>query len=251
MSFNRFQNDFVASVQENKLSDSLVDEIIPIGRLSADRVIQIYNSDYLARMTEALGENFESLWLVLGDEGFFDLCRRYIAKNPSKVKDLANYGLEMPAFLEESELLEEWPFLRDLAEFELSFWKMFHSSYPLAEPSPLDPMNLSDTKFSFENVVIHQSDWDVVSIWRNRESVADEIELDWDRRTFHLIYRQETTVHLLELSEKQYSLLTCMQGGENLGEALEKIDISGDEVQDLFSKLKSQNVPLARWNMLD
>ena len=249
MSFHKFQNDFLVSVRENKLIDGLVDEIVPIGRLDTDRVIKVYNSDYFARMTEALGENFESLWFVLGDEGFFDLCRNYIKKFPSSARDLANYGNEMPKFLQESSYIEEWPFLRDLAEFELNFWKMFHSDYPLVESSILDPLNLSETRFSFENIILHCSDWDVVSIWRNRESVADEVEIDWERKTYHLIFRNDVTVHLLELSEKQYSLLFTMQSGNTLGAALEVVDISGEEVQDLFSKLKSQKVPLASWDM--
>lgn len=250
MQFDSFQNDFLNSVREKKLNVDLSDEIVPIGQLNAERVIKIYNSDYFARMTEALGENFESLWFVLGDEGFFDLCKSYIMKHPSSARDLANYGFEMPAFLQENGFLEEWPFLRDLAEFELSFWKMFHSDYPLVEPSPINPENLSESTFSFENVELFKSQWDVVSIWRNRESVADEVELDWDRKTFYLMYRHDVTVHLMELSEEQHSLLTSMKAGARLGAALELVDITGEEVQDLFSKFKAQNVPLAIWDML-
>jgi len=245
--FHKFQNDFLISVQENKPSDKLVDDIVPIGSLSAERVIKIYNSDYFARMTEALGETFESLWFVLGDEDFFDLCEKYIVKHPSRVKDLASYGLEMPDFLEDIGLLDEWPFLKDLAEFELIFWKMFHSDYPLVEPVALDPVRLSDIKFSFENVILYRSNWDVISVWRNRELVADEVEIDWDKKVFHLIFRHEVTVHLLELTEAQYSLLISMQNGADLGRALESVEISSEKVQELFSKLKNERVPLAHW----
>jgi hypothetical protein len=245
---DEFQDNFLASVQEDKLNESIADDIIPIGNLNNDRVIQIYHTDYFARMTEALGETFESIWFVLGDEDFFDLCKKFIISHPSKVKDLANYGQEMPNFIYKIGLLEEWPFLKDLAEFELNFWKMFHANYPIVEPLPIDSTNLSDTMFSFENVILYKSDWDVVSIWRNREGVAEDVEIDWEGKKFHLIFRRDISVHMLELSEKQYALLLSMQKGKNLGAAFDSIDISGDEVQDLFSKLKNENVPLVKWD---
>lgn len=248
MSFHKFQDEFLISVQENKLQADISEEIIPIGHLNPDRVIKIYNSDYFARMTEALGETFESVWFVLGDEDFFKLAKSYIINHPSTVKDLANYGLDMPSFIEEMELLEDWPFLRDLAEFELKFWKMFHSDYPVIEPLTVDPLKLSDTKFCFENIVLFQSSWDVVGIWRKRESVADEVEIDWDKKIFYLIYRHEVSVHLLKLTENQYSLLLSMQKGSELGKALESVEISSEEVQELFSKLKDERIPLLKWD---
>ena len=76
----KFQKNFVNGVVNGNLSEYLESKIIPVGSLNQKQVLQVYTNDYYARLTEALGESFEAIWAVLGDEEFFKVCHEYIKK---------------------------------------------------------------------------------------------------------------------------------------------------------------------------
>ena len=97
-------------------------------------------------------------------------------------------------------------------------------------------------------MALYHSSWDVVSVWRNRESHSEDIEIDWEKRFFYLLFRKEVSVYMLEVTEKQFDLLRFMQNGDELAKALDTIDIGAGELQELFSMLKAQNVPIVQWN---
>ena len=47
--------------------------IRPAGRLkTAASALEVYRRAYVARLTEALGDTYEAVWSVLGDDVFFD-----------------------------------------------------------------------------------------------------------------------------------------------------------------------------------
>lgn len=250
MDIFNFQKYFVPSIINNELDGVIEEEIIPIGQLSTKKVIEIYNADYFARITEAIGENFESLWFVLGDEEFFLLCEKFILQNPSHVKNLSHYGANLPQFLEKEGYKSDYPFIIDLALFEVSFWKLFHLEFNSSKLSIFNYQDIEDTKFSFDFVHLFTSKWDVVSIWRNRESKADDVEIDWDNEIFYLLYRNEEKVNLLKVTEAQYEVLVMLKEGCRLDQALERANIEPEEIEMLFKSLRINFVPISLWDPL-
>ena len=109
-----------------ELAHQLRDEIIPIGNLSVEATLDIYQRDYHARLSEVLGSTFETLWMILGDEDFQRLCLDYIASHPSTFRNLINYGHQMPEFLHRHRFSLEFPFLAAVAKLELAFQRVFH-----------------------------------------------------------------------------------------------------------------------------
>jgi hypothetical protein len=57
--------------------------IVPGGTLDAAGALEVYRRGYRARLTEQLGETYPSVWRVVADDDFFELCRAYIAAHPS------------------------------------------------------------------------------------------------------------------------------------------------------------------------
>jgi len=103
------------------------------GTLKMFEAVEVYSYGYPARLFEALGETFETVWKVLGDEDFQSLCLVYIKKHPSKSRNLSDYGESFSEFIEGHLPQEEARgLLVDLARFEWAFKECFHSPY---EPS--------------------------------------------------------------------------------------------------------------------
>ncbi|MFX5734457.1 DNA-binding domain-containing protein, partial [Acinetobacter baumannii] len=85
-----------------------------------------YRRGYRARLTEALGETYEAVWRVLGDEEFFSATRSFIAEEPSRSYNLSDYGQRFPDFLS-ARYQQEAGFLGHLAHLEWAFKSCFHS----------------------------------------------------------------------------------------------------------------------------
>ena len=70
------------SIISQKIDPQLLNGIIPGGNLSTQEALEVYLNGYPARLTDALGQVYEAVWPVLGDEEFFRVCREYILKYP-------------------------------------------------------------------------------------------------------------------------------------------------------------------------
>ena len=93
------QRRFVRSV--TFMTDpELVAAVTGGGKLSAAEAVDVYRGGYPARLTDALGETYETCWRVLGDEGFFAAAQTYISRHPSRSHNLSDYGEAFPEFLE-------------------------------------------------------------------------------------------------------------------------------------------------------
>src|SRR5688572_29447575 len=85
MNLTALQKAFAKAVYLSKKNpEELLHEIIPGGSLDVKGALGVYQNGYPARLTEQLGETFEAVWWVLGDEDFLTVCRTYIAENGSQ-----------------------------------------------------------------------------------------------------------------------------------------------------------------------
>lgn len=144
----------------------------------------MYRDGYLSRLTEQLGETFESVWWVLGDELYFSLAGEFIRGHRSSSHNLSDYGQEFPDFLGSAPAAAEFPFLVDLARFELGFQRLFHTAchagLPPREWEQVDPER---TRFVFgEAVMLHRADFAVSEIWKLRKGPQQSpTGMDWSR----------------------------------------------------------------------
>lgn len=233
------KSDFVASVLKGEFVRSdMSDQMIPIGDLTAQDVLDIYYSDYSARMKEALGEFYETVWFLLGDEDFFSLCEEYIDENPSQLRDLNQYGDEFPAFLKAHELSIDLPYLFEVAEFEKNFWKLFHADVETLEQ--VFPQNLESARCRFSNgLVLLSFDYNILALWDLRKGNISEEQWEHDvdiNISQHILLRREKDqVFIHSISKAEYSLLAELQKGVEVGEALSSIDITSEGVSNVFA----------------
>ncbi len=240
-----FQHVFVSNVLEGKGCKDLLAKMVPVGTLSKEEVIQVYSQDYYARLTEALGESYEACWAVLGDESFFALIRELLKEYPSKDADLGKAGFDFPVFLKTHPVGEDYPFLHDLAEFEKGFWRMFHmekSEGVQLQPEEMEAMISKPLNFSLR--MEHYSwEYKINNIWQQRKLGFDGMELShFQGRQNIILCRTIDKVNALEIKDGQSELLGHLISGLKLEEALDKVEIQGEEIQSLFYLLKEFNL---------
>lgn len=245
MSLQKFQKSFLKTIDgENNLW--LKTHIIPGGSLSIEQSIDVYRGDYVARLSEAIGESFESIWFVLGDEDFFKLSHDYIKNNPSQVRDLGSYGTNLPEYIVSTSYQEEFPFLSELARYEQTFWRFFHSD-PVNAYDPFGQIAAEDLGHSRwlmpELSLLGSWDFDIPAIFAAREGIADESELDFEIPTACLMLKLDQNIKTFRLTNNQYSTLANLAEGATIEEALCG---TPNEIQGLFALLKQQGIPLRR-----
>jgi len=168
---------FSRRISSNEPLPTIGDWIEPGGRLSSsDQAMNVYERAYIARLTESLGETFEATWAVLGDQGFFTVCEYYIRKNGSNSYNLFDVANDFPTFISEVDFSNDFPFLYDLACFELLFAKVFHQKRSPVPRIKMDTAALNENaKFVFhQNMHFFESTYKVHGIWKQRKSQDQE-----------------------------------------------------------------------------
>jgi len=239
-----FQKTFLNSIQDDQ-NIELQSLIKPAGTLSAAQAIQVYRGDYKARLSEAIGELYESIWYVLGDEEFFSVAKEYIESHPSSVKELGSYAKDFPIYLKTHPLSEDFPFLSQLAEFEQIFWKFFHQ----AETQIYDPFidieakDLGASTFSFpEQCRLFSWPWSIDKIFEARSGESDQ-ELDWDQPSSCMLVKLNQRISVFKLTHHQYRTLCNICNGDSIESSLEG---NPEDVSSLFSLLRTQMIPLRK-----
>lgn len=237
----KYQETFVSNVIKKELSDHLDSMIIPVGELSNEEVIGVYHGDYFARYTEALGEIFETVWAVVGDDEFFTLAHDYIDSNPSHYRELGEVRRQFPEFLKSHRLQNEFPFLVDVAYFENIFWDIFHLKRSEKTSNiDLDFQTFISTQFDFnEGVKIFSFDYKIFDLWKLRKVGLNNFTENIKLPQFLILYKKGALVEASELSANQYQIIQNLMNNQNLEEAIAEVEVSSDEIQSLFTLFSS------------
>lgn len=219
------------------------------GKLSAAEALAVYRAGYPARLTEALGETFETCWRVLGDEQFFAVAKDYIARTPSLSHNLSDYGATFPDFLESPAFGRfgiSAPYLGDLARFEWSFKELFHEA-PRAglEPQGLAAAARPDSVLTLGPRRLLALRHRVYGLWkRDRADDTPVADREWTGPERVLLYKKGgNDVFVRVLSAAEHSALAALSAGRPLEAALaaaEGLDAAG--AQELFAFLAGERL---------
>ena len=210
--------------------DRLLESVVPGGTLDVAGSLAVYRNGYFARLTEQLGETYQTVWAVIGDERFFALCESYIASHLSSSHNLSDYGRDFAAFLDAGPEAAEAPFLAELARFELVFHDLFHAAgHQGLEARELASLaDLGGVKLRLGAAVrLVACRRAVYELFRHRhDQVAPD--LDVERPQWVLMFKQAGEVLAREVDEATYAALEAFQEGWTVDDALERA-IARDE----------------------
>lgn len=215
-----------------------------LGDVSA--VIGMHHRGYVARLTEALGQRYEGMWWVLGDEDFFAVCRDYITEKPSERFNLNFYGEDFPEWAAAHTIAEEIPFLEDLGRFERAFFRLFHAADPGGSTPAVfqEFLQGGDCVLAFaDGFELFASDYAVYELWqcRKREADSDEDLPDLEQPTRVALYRYQGAVYVKDFSAEEFALLKLLRDG-SANAVLTEGDFTPETVSAVFAFLMSSSV---------
>jgi hypothetical protein len=249
LTLQQYQQQFNKAMyqgDQSLLSPSLIEAITPGGLLSPRASLRVYSHGHFVRLTEALGETYEAVWWVSGDEDFFALVKKFILSHPSQFYNLSAYGQEFPIFLEQECPFPDLAFLPDLARFEWLFKQIFHA--PQHEPASAKSIQAigqnGHVRLDFgESVSLFSSAWAIYDIWKLRgTSHEGQPDVAWDREQRVLLYKKDSQIFVNELTAVEFQLCTDLLSGatveDTMSRAAETIpDLTSEQVSRFFQML--------------
>jgi hypothetical protein len=216
--------------------------IKPNDRLSSFDRLEIYNRQYWFRVIGAVAEDFSALQAVVGANSFDALVLAYLRKNPSTSYTLRNLGAKLPQWLERHAEFSgrRHQLALDVAQLEWAYVEAFDGARvpPLTEEDfagltelstlSLQPhVQLLALRYPVDELVlaVHQASpaKDAASNAVAKRRTKRRTPLPPMRRsaTYLAVHRFDDTVYYRRLEHEAYLMMSSLQQGSALGEAIE------------------------------
>ncbi|PJZ78532.1 putative DNA-binding domain-containing protein [Leptospira neocaledonica] len=251
MNPEEFRNLFSSTLLGKEEGPLLQDQILAGGKLEPNSAIAVYQNAYLARFTDALGEKYETVWKILGDEDFFETAQTFIRENSSNSYNISNYGDTFPNFLKEN--FPEHPILCEIADFELHVFRIFHfSKNEGADLSDsLSEKEADDLKINFhKSVQFLEYSYPVYDLWKTENS-EDLSKFLNEKKQYLVLGKKGSDLFILEIEEWEWAFGKSLAEGKSILESLEILGtppkglgsisefLSGMKTNRLVSKVSS------------
>jgi hypothetical protein len=203
--------------------------------LTREHRLDVYVNAYRSRLIEAISKDFSTCFKALGEERFEKIIFEYVEARPSTSFNIVDVGENLPKFLSEHPILEEFPFLEDLASLEwLVLQSFFAENLPVLSTTKLQglsPESYSTATFKIDPAVfVFKSRWKL-KIGESDRPVKEE--------TLFLISRKDYDVEVETLDQAEFLLLEAFRSGKTLQticEDLESRNITPSQIQAAFAR---------------
>lgn len=192
--------------------------------LDAATRLSVYGDGYFLRLLEALASDFPAVKRALGENDFRVLAADYLKTNPSRSPSLADLGSALPRFAGSHQLVRRHPFLPDLARLERGVMtRLLTGRLPALDPEALRKIRAEDWErvsvILDPTVLLIKATWPIERLWRRRElpAKAGGRMIRRARAQWLVIFRDEAWVKVVEISEREWTLLKQIKEGARLG----------------------------------
>lgn len=190
--FPRATENYFANIiidQTESPSEQFLQSITPAGNLNALEALMVYRGDYEARLTEALQNKYDGVFLLAGNDLFQDLARLYLSVEKSSYKDLKDFGDTFPKWLKESAPLHpEMHYLYQIATID----QMFHHLFHIQAPTSCELVT-ENAKTIFLNLGEHIQHTGftlpALTLWQHRNEEQLPSQFDWDKNEYTIIIK--------------------------------------------------------------
>lgn len=180
---------------------------------------------------KALSAAYPVLRMLVGEEFFTAMARRYGQAYPSGDPDLNRFGAHFAEFLQDFPHTAQYPYFPDMARLE---WALHRAHFAAdaegltaADLAGLDPEQADAARFTLHSAChLLESDWAVAALWQahqvgGADPAAVEFPSEMAAPCHAIVVRPAWKVDLLPLSRAAHAALTALQAGQTLGEALD------------------------------
>jgi hypothetical protein len=220
------QSNFSASITD-------VDAPMPQGMVATTERLNIYRNNLAVSLSEALGQAFPVVKILVGDEFFAGMAQVYVQQNKPTSPLLMEYGDTFSTFIAEFPPAASIPYLADIALVEYAWLRAYHAAD--TDPAVINvlgiiPEDKLDTKIFrlHPSFYLLNSEWPIASIWHaHQENGAPDLSGLQTTPEHMMIVRPQLDVQISIVSEESYAFADALRDGMALGaacEALEDID---------------------------
>jgi hypothetical protein len=202
------------------------EEIRGDGIAAAER-LDVYRSNTLGALTDALADAFPVVCQLVGERFFAAVAQAFVYAQPPASSCLAEYGAGLPEFLAGFEAARGLPYLPDTARLDWAVHRAFHApdaaALDPARVTAIAPSDYDRLRFTPHPACrIVTSRFPVDRIWRAHHGDGGfaDIDLTQDGGCRVLIDRHDTAIRLLELGDGECALLKALFAARPLGEGL-------------------------------
>jgi hypothetical protein len=221
-------------------STQIENEILPSQRQSAVERLAVYQHAYFARLLEVLRELFPCTRFAVGDDLFDQFAAGYLRRYPPTSYTLGRLADHWVVYLDETKPADaDWGhFVVEVARLEQAIDRIFDGPGPEALPPFSLPADASgDLRLTFvpgfELHAFHLPVSAYFTVWKSGQQPP------WPDRgeQFIALFRRDYIVRRHELSRDQFELLSALQGGKSLVEALADVaDLNPADVRTWFTR---------------
>jgi len=199
--------------------------IRPSPTLRPRQRVEIYAGGYLARLTDALHEDFPALTRLLGPRAFPELCRAYLERHPSRSWSLNPLGRKLPEFLSGRVKVSRREAARDLARLEVAMSEVFDGEG--VEPlKPADFAKIPAAKLAAVRVKFVPT-FQLLALDHAVNPYVDAVRAQRRdlpplrrKRSWIAVYRKGFQVWRLDLEEGAHAALAALLRGRSVGAAV-------------------------------
>jgi hypothetical protein len=187
--------------------------------------VDIYVDAYMARLTEALHDDFPAVSRFLTHRAFHDLARAYLQRHPSRSWSLNPLGRKLPEFLAGSVKIPKREAVRALATVEAAMAESFDEK--AADPlKPGDFAALTPERFvgarlafvpTFRLVEVDYAVNPYIDAVRQERPQTPPLR---KKKSWIAIYRKDFKVWRLDLREGAHASLSVLLKGGTVGRAV-------------------------------
>jgi len=199
--------------------------ILPSRTLRPEQRVGIYVDAYLARLVEALHDDFPAVTRFLGHDAFHEMARAYLERHPSRSWSLNPLGRKLPEFLADKVKVPKRDAVRALATVEVAMAEVFDetAAQPLgpADFAALDPARFVTARMDFVPT------FRLVEVGYDVNPYIDAVRQERDqtpplkkRTSWIAIYRKDFKVWRLDLREAAFATLSELKRGKSVSAAV-------------------------------
>lgn len=186
--------------------------------------IAVYRNNVRASLSTALAEKFPVIEQLVGEDFFKFTAREYFNTAPPTSPIIANYGNQLPKFLEQFEPAKKLPYLPDMARLEIAW---LHA-YRARDVDPLEPETIlaagdpAGLRLHFHpSFQLLTSAFPIASIWRRHQADKDPAGVLPKTGEYIIIARPQRTVLVEILPQSTHRAITDLIKGATVAQSFE------------------------------
>jgi len=185
----------------------------------------VYRNNVIAGLGKALESHFPVTLRLVGEEFFRGMARAFIETNRPRSPVIAEYGDELPAFIEGFAAAASVPYLADVARLEALWSRAYHAAD--TTPLSLDALaaisadQLAEARLEpHPSAALLGSQWPVGSIWAAHQE-AEVKPVGHSGAETVLVVRPDADIAVHILPAKDRAFAEALFAGATLGDSAE------------------------------